>query len=40
MQEANPKKWLRAPENLRLSVPYVRATILNAIPNGLAEYAL
>ena len=39
MHEAQ-KKWIKSPSNLRLSVPYIKATLLRSIANGTAECAL
>lgn len=40
MQEVHPKKWIRVPDNWRLSVPYIKGTILGSLQKGAAECAL
>jgi hypothetical protein len=40
MNETHHKQWIKSPENLRLSVPYIKGTILAALSNGKAEYSL
>lgn len=40
MQEVHPKKWIKVPDNWRLSVPYIKATILTSLQKGVAECAL